>query len=1266
MEVSPDLSNDALKPSVTKIDFGSKQIFSKDVDKISVKFDREEDMLVLCLSTFIHDFAHDFNFSTMHQRILKKNQPLFHSMGINIGNGIIKKYILPEFVNREIIMYDDTKFKDIDDTYESQFTKNKKNYYEMLRTYEEVSSMEGGAVSSIETAPEIIFSPNMKNLKQDEELEIKEDEQPIKLKQDLLFATNISEPTKEELEVYLEQPLTKTIKDTSIYVEALKQYTNDADFLTFFSSLTTYVANYMDCYNLHNSFKDYLITVDANKDALYNLMMFNAITSTIQYIADDFIKADMNGETYNDEPIEIVKENAYLFLLLLISFEKISKKKNNSFLKDSLEIFNSKEVLQQFIIYYVAYLSYENYDEFLSNKKGGEPEETIEIAQENSPTPILETPPVIEEEIQIEVPPSNVVYLSEKIAVTHNNLLTTITRGIFTKLGIWDTICKFKGVETELFSEDAINYITFDVLKQIYPIDPTVDRGNLNNELLIAEIIILKQLLLELSPFKMYVMGAKIDDRLKDYMDAFYYANYNFVTKETNIEVVEQINKELDEYNARLKDVDEIDLRFYDEDDSLETSNYMKGGETTSSITDNSLSTNDNVSSNIGLPLFSQQETISLPPVPIVLSGFKNAYDVNIQLMDNLIKSKIPPLQFNGQNGSLQINNLYDLLKYNQTLMSRINDDGSISEFGIQAPKMKFVINNAARLSSNINGVKFVLPTKLMDEIRILVDKYLEVDENGEHVIVDINIDDELTKLSNELEDVINGKEDFEGIDQKKQLLKEAIDPDEKIEIKDEIKTIERLYKNPLENEIFLLETLKDLGSKEKMQDYLLELKNNYENWFRKMQPFFGVYKSLNRGVFCPASSMMDAMDNCSLRHGTSEPKEVGTTNYELIYESGDKKISYGGTVLYYDQQFPPQLNANVDFRFICVSQGKEDIAVVSTNDIQVSESRELNARVAYRGVIEKLKLVFASRYKKDMLDTSDLIGLSDEDIKRKMLDKLSKLWNAVQYTNSVDNFNQLLGSTSIKTLGDFLQECQATVQWGGYVSRDVELMSTTKDLIEANKGTDKEIVPIYRSVSEGGKIVPYDNDGNALRLGVQGDRPSGFRSIYILLNASSGINEHCITGYMFTMSNQKPSRTLLVSRNIGEENNNKLKGMVIYVNPNAEKDRFNINLESTFISAKASKDETSKDETSKGFKMATQPEIPQLIDTTGVDISLDEMPKLKKARKTKKNAITEETTQNAGKKTKRTNKHKTKITKKNKHKKKKCKNTHKNIYDVK
>jgi hypothetical protein len=94
----------------------------------------------------------------------------------------------------------------------------------------------------------------------------------------------------------------------------------------------------------------------------------------------------------------------------------------------------------------------------------------------------------------------------------------------------------------------------------------------------------------------------------------------------------------------------------------------------------------------------------------------------------------------------------------------------------------------------------------------------------------------------------------------------------------------------------------------------------------------------------------------------------------------------------------------------------------------------------------------------------------------------------------------------------------------------------------------------IFIRKSETNKIIPYDEHGNALRFGIQGDRPSGFRSNYILLNGETGINQQAISGYLYTSATQKPSRSLIVSRGSGdiETNNNTrkdgLKGKLIYV----------------------------------------------------------------------------------------------------------------------
>jgi hypothetical protein len=66
----------------------------------------------------------------------------------------------------------------------------------------------------------------------------------------------------------------------------------------------------------------------------------------------------------------------------------------------------------------------------------------------------------------------------------------------------------------------------------------------------------------------------------------------------------------------------------------------------------------------------------------------------------------------------------------------------------------------------------------------------------------------------------------------------------------------------------------------------------------------------------------------------------------------------------------------------------------------------------------------------------------------------------------------------------------------------------------------------IWRSVSKRDVIIPYDEKGDALRLAVEGDRPSAFRAIYFVLFALTGINLMTIAGYL------QLTRSILVSRN--------------------------------------------------------------------------------------------------------------------------------------
>lgn len=308
---------------------------------------------------------------------------------------------------------------------------------------------------------------------------------------------------------------------------------------------------------------------------------------------------------------------------------------------------------------------------------------------------------------------------------------------------------------------------------------------------------------------------------------------------------------------------------------------------------------------------------------------------------------------------------------------------------------------------------------------------------------------------------------------------------------------------------------------------------------------------------------MMDAMFNCSLKYGASETKEVGTMNFELKYESEEldpttqkpvRVISYGGVVLNYNETVAgvEQLNAKIDFDLTCIDtkHGVHDIVKISTIGLQVAESHDLKASVVYKSIVDKIKQIYSDTYgispEEDTAEASG-VDLSNSEARNKFLNKIDRMWSNTQVYRNVDNFNRLLGSTAIKTFGDYLQECLACIQWGGYVNSVDEFPEYVKNFIR-----EKNITPIYRSVSESNKIVPYDKNGNALRFGIQGDRPSGFRSIYILMNGDTGINQQAITGYVYTSANQKPSRSILVARNSSDDSNNNirkdgLRGKVIY-----------------------------------------------------------------------------------------------------------------------
>jgi len=192
----------------------------------------------------------------------------------------------------------------------------------------------------------------------------------------------------------------------------------NADFLAFHSSLNTYIITYLGY--------GYDLDIDSVDSEDKNIIMNEAIQSSFRYIINDFDNAS------REKTLDLYTAIFYadIFRLLLLSYISITNKTNNDYKQNVLDVLNSSAVLYQFIIFYVSYLSVEDYKEFekinQTEQKGGEgtPDEDGD-GDEDALLPLK----------QKEVTP-----IPEYVYITHHNLLTTIARGMFIKLGIWKKI----------------------------------------------------------------------------------------------------------------------------------------------------------------------------------------------------------------------------------------------------------------------------------------------------------------------------------------------------------------------------------------------------------------------------------------------------------------------------------------------------------------------------------------------------------------------------------------------------------------------------------------------------------------------------------------------------------------------------------------------------------------------------------------------------------------------------------------------------------
>jgi hypothetical protein len=1081
----PDYVPEKFEP-IKNIEFEAEQNwFGKTIDKIKVEFADEEDLMLLILNIFVHDFGHDYNFlGDSYLRRIVSNIKELELLGIENGNKILKK--LTDIISSEPrvpFMYNDNIFVDTDDPeYFSEELKNKKQkFYERLNGFENLTQKhkilkEVGQELDEKYAEQQMLAEEVKKgfltkeqiekekmgkleggrikledppLLRTESLEY-EDKKPKEVIEEQGELGEVEEPKGEEkvkeesLDIPSLSPLTV---DISGYI---KDRANDPDSLAMLSTLKLYITSYLGPNYYTNLIPE---SVDPKTEAFYKYYMHYSVITTFYGLIchyDDIVEEKLVDERLRN----LTSMFSDLLLILLASYlEFVNRAGENYFSRedalDPLSILDSNQVMNNYNRIFAEYVQSTN-AEFEDFKSGLLSQ--FEIVEDVDEVKLGGADgDAIEDK---EKPKYKFTYVKRKYGVFHNNLLTTVARGIFLKTGIWQQIYPPEPGDKAVNFPSQFNYnkdleksfsqqfedwktgelslitkITTELLKS---------RG-FKNDLLIAEILILKHMLIEILPDFLYLANG-IDDKLRNFLEVYLYkcGNYDADLKDLTVEDQSIIAMATEE-EAKAED-----LKFIvGDDDEAEISggSIMRGGVNFAEKSDFNYE-----DSKFG---FSKGDRVDIIPDAIsnvivakspeekkrekmLLSreDVERAYKLNMDVIRNLTESGIPPIELDG--GKI-VTNMFELLKMNAGMVQRIG-----SKFAFPAPKKRFILDNASKLNRNVNGLKLFHET------------------------------DALEKLKDE--------PDYE------ELLKK----------------------------------------------------------FRMAQKFFGLYKTLKRGVVCAGSSMLDAMDNCSLEKGATEPKEVGTTNFEFVFDdpASGKHLSYGGVVLFYKGKNATtgeeNINVHIDFSLKTKLSGSEpdDVAHVVVDELDVADSEDLKARVVYKSIIKEVNDLFkcAFKFEETTIPEGDELTLDPAlkaEIRQRSIKKMRALWSFLQfnpYSQTNNAFNRLLGKTGVKNLGDLLQETQGTIKWGGYVNTTEGMDDDVKAFIASKNINIAEDI-IWRSVSKRDAIIPYDENGDALRLAVEGDRPSAFRAIYFVLFARI-INSMTIAGYL------QLTRSILVSRN--------------------------------------------------------------------------------------------------------------------------------------
>jgi len=222
-----------------------------------------------------------------------------------------------------------------------------------------------------------------------------------------------------------------------------------------------------------------------------------------------------------------------------------------------------------------------------------------------------------------------------------------------------------------------------------------------------------------------------------------------------------------------------------------------------------------------------------------------------------------------------------------------------------------------------------------------------------------------------------------------------------------------------------------------------------------------------DKEVICPTSSYVDAMGSmgsCSGDEFKNHKKEFFNMDF-LITNDEDENEFYQGNTLIVNKDGKKEVK--ITYSALCNEFMLPYVELII--DMSTTKVVTLSANNTFKSVINRILTIWNNQ-----LD--------------KIIDNEELLWEILINKRI---YVDLISTGSLKGIGDFYQEINSTLEKGGYEDRNI-----TKNYFV-----------------------------NHLRIGANGDQPSGIRAGFLLLNANTGIHENAIAGYL------ADENTIMISR---------------------------------------------------------------------------------------------------------------------------------------